>query len=635
MWTCPARLLLAPTALALALLAGAPAASAHHSLDGTLQGIHADYFDAGSSITGWQLDTGASTLDVLPTTLPALSPEGNQVSLDDKDPGAGVAGPVTAAAPQAAPALGGRKTAVIAFNFATGPTNHPWTVPQIRSSIFTAANSTSAFFKEETYNQLWLTGKAGNTDGDVYGWYTLPTTPTGCPDPEPEHPEWTSAYLQWANLAKTLAQADGFNADDYQHVMYVFPSGTDCKWAGLAYLPGTQSWINGDLSVRVTGHELGHNLGLHHAGSWNCLGFGNQMVPISDNCTLSEYNDPFDVMGAWGSRHSSGWHLQQLGTLQPSNVETVSASGTYSMTSALDSTSATTTLRVPSRYSATGGVKAWYYLEIRKPSGAFENFLATDPVAKGVSIRLNDDPSRLTQSRLIDMRPSNGAADGALLPGETFNDGQLSIRTISAVSGSATVDVQLGAGPLDQQAPLTPTGLSGAVSNGDVHLFWTGSADNVAVASYAVYRDGSQIGSASGTTLNDTTVLPGQHVYTVYAQDGAGNRSSASDPYVVSVRASKTSKLKSGSTDRTGPKLRLLRHRLRGGRVLFTAKASDRAGVARVELRIDGHRVRARRAGKLSYRWRGRPGWHRVGVIAYDRRGNRSTYLLKLRVPSA
>ena len=67
--------------MALALLAGAPVASAHHTLDGTLQGIHADYFDAGSSITDWQLDTGASTLDVLPTTLPALNPQANQVAL--------------------------------------------------------------------------------------------------------------------------------------------------------------------------------------------------------------------------------------------------------------------------------------------------------------------------------------------------------------------------------------------------------------------------------------------------------------------------------------------------------------------------------------------------------------------------
>ena len=80
--------------------------------------------------------------------------------------------------------------------------------------------------------------------------------------------------------------------------------------------------------------------------------------------------------------------------------------------------------------------------------------------------------------------------------------------------------------------------------------------------------------------------------------------------------------------------LRLLRRRLRGGRLRLTAKARDRAGIARVELRIDGRRVRARRASRVSYRWRLRPGRHRIVVVAYDKRGNRATYQLNLRVPA-
>ena len=86
--------------------------------------MHADYFDEGSSTTDWRLDTGPQTLDVLPTTLPALSAEHDNVALTDQDPGAGVAGPVKAASAQATPALGGRKLAVIAFKFASDP-RHP------------------------------------------------------------------------------------------------------------------------------------------------------------------------------------------------------------------------------------------------------------------------------------------------------------------------------------------------------------------------------------------------------------------------------------------------------------------------------------------------------------------------------
>ena len=101
--------------------------------------------------------------------------------------------------------------------------------------------------------------RAGNLANlAAYGWYTLATPTTAC------------NYPTWASLAKTAAAVNGFNAANYDHVIYLFPAQSSCGWAGLAYMPGKDSWVNGELSVRVTAHELGHNLGLNHAGSWDC-----------------------------------------------------------------------------------------------------------------------------------------------------------------------------------------------------------------------------------------------------------------------------------------------------------------------------------------------------------------------------
>ncbi len=623
MWTFPARALLALAASLLALLAVAAPAGAHHTIEGTLQGVHADYFDAGASVTDWRLDTGSRTIDVLPTRLPSLSPGADRVAVDDKDPGAGVVGPVTAAAPQAAPALGGRTTAVIAFNFATD-LRTPWTPAQIRSSVFEAGNSTSAFFREETNNQLWLAGKAGNLDGDVFGWFTLPVLPAGC------------NYLQWADLAMTAAMTAGFDPTGYQHIMYLFPAQSSCAWAGLAYMPGTESWINGELSVRVTGHELSHNLGLHHAGAWLCTGASGQPVSISGACSLQEYNDPFDVMGSAGSRHSHAWNLQRLGVLQPENVQTVSTSGTYSMTSnPIAPVTGPTTLRIPRTRNSSGVVEDWYYLEIRKPGGVFDNFGANDFVVKGVSIRVDDDPSRTTRSRLVDTHPGGTIYDAALQPGETFSDGTISVTTVSAGSGAASVAVNLSAPPLDQQAPAAPVSLSHAFTGARLRLSWSSGGDNVGVTSYPVYRDGVEIGSSTSTSYEDLTVLPGEHVYTVYAQDAAGNRSPASAPHTVNVPSARVSSLRTGQADRTAPRVRLVRRRLPGGRIRLTAKARDSGGIARLELRIDGRKVLARRYSRVSYRWRLRPGRHRVVALAFDRSGNRGTYRLHLRIPRA
>jgi hypothetical protein len=602
----------------------APAASAHDVVEGELQGVHADYFDRDTSTTHWQLGTTHGAIGVLPTTLPALTQDDNEVALTDEDPGSGVAGPVKSVGPLASPVLGAHKVAVIAVNFLTDPTDKPWTTTQIGAAIFGTGASANTFFKEESYNQLSLTGKVhtGAGQGDVYGWYTLPIAPATCD------------YSTWATLAKSAAQAGGFNASGYQHIMYVFPEQSVCGWAGLAYMPGTESWINGDLTVRVTAHELGHNLGLNHAGSWFCTGASGQSVTISSNCSLSEYNDPYDVMGALGERHNSGWHLQQLGVLQPSNVETVTTSGDYTLTSALTQTVNPTTIRIPRTYAADNSVQDWYYIEGRKSGPVFDNFVSTDWAVKGVSIRVADDPSQLTRSRLLDTNPGGSIYDAPLQPGETFNDGRIAITTLSANLGTASVSINMSAPPLDQQPPSTPTGLSHVLLTKGLRLSWNPSGDNVGVRSYTVDRDGFAMATTGARSFDDTTVTAGRHVYTVYAQDAAHNQSPASAPHVVDVpvQGATAPRRTSRKADRTAPRVRLSRKRLHRHVLLLTARVRDGSGIARVELRIDGHKVRAGRKAKLSYRWHQRRGRHRVVVLAYDKHGNRAKYTLSYRV---
>jgi chitodextrinase len=87
--------------------------------------------------------------------------------------------------------------------------------------------------------------------------------------------------------------------------------------------------------------------------------------------------------------------------------------------------------------------------------------------------------------------------------------------------------------------PTVPTGLSANVTSPtQVDLSWNPSTDNIGVAGYTVYRDGTSIATVDGSTLiySDTSVLSGiTYSYTVDAFDGGGNHSAASDPAVVTT----------------------------------------------------------------------------------------------------
>ena len=82
----------------------------------------------------------------------------------------------------------------------------------------------------------------------------------------------------------------------------------------------------------------------------------------------------------------------------------------------------------------------------------------------------------------------------------------------------------------DSQAPTTPTNLTATpLSTTQIDLSWTASSDDVGVAGYTIYRDGSEIGTSPTASFSDTGLTPSTtYSYTVKAVDAASNLSEAS-----------------------------------------------------------------------------------------------------------
>ena len=620
--------------------------SPDHTFRGTLEVGHGDDFSHGTQRRTYTLVQGRRRRTLIPTGGQRIRRRA-RVVVSGRRVGGRIVGKVRRSSPlprvaSHVPAAGPRKTLVIMFNFASD-TRERWTVEQVRERVFTDPDSTAAFYREQSHGRTEFIGKV-RPDGDVHGWYTIDASPSVCD------------VNVWTPQARQAARDAGIDLSGYNHTIYVFPGQASCAWAGLGDLGdvgGGWSWLNGDISVPVVAHELGHNLGLHHASSYSCTRTDGTAIAISDTCTVNEYGDPFDVMGGYGSRHSHGWHLQRLGYLGAGNVRTVTVSGTYAIRSAIAPSDDIQLLRIPRTRSADGTVLDYYYLDFRSSGGVFDDFHPTAPIVQGVSLRVNPEPGVTTQSWLLDTTPGSGGFfhDSALAVGRTFMDGSVTVTTTALSGDTATVQVTVP----DIEAPTAPTGLSAALEPSRVRLAWDASTDDVGVTRYAVYRNGAQIGSASDTSYEEPTPAPGNHLYEVAAEDAASNRSARSavtasvpmpseptaptpSEFAVPTPSQPVAPMPSpGETEqpplpalgRTSPAVRLRvvrRGKRRSTRLLISARARGDVAVTRIELRIDGVRRKTVRGSSLSFSWparRIRRGPHRIMIRAYDMSGNK------------
>jgi chitodextrinase len=600
------RRVLSPAAALLSLVLVVPgiASAAPTNFTGRLIMAHGDDFGITPGSSGQRhstLDYRLITADgELRLAFVGGAPEGfmngAQVSVEGLRTGSTVAvsgpsgGQVLAPAPAAA--TGSRKIALVLVNFTTN-TTQPWTPSQAAGTLFSNPTSVANYFTEESYGTLSVTG-------DVFGFYTINFDTTGC------------NFTDLATKAKAAAAAASVDLSTYTNIQYAFPWVAACGWAGLAYLPGTESWINNYLQLSVSAHELSHNFGVHHASTLNCTESGVRvsLSATASNCTASEYGDPFSVMGN-GSKHTHSQQLATLGWATGSALETVTAAGDYPLGAADDPASAIKAIRV------ARGDGTYLYLELREPWGTFDTFSTTDPAVNGVSIRIANDWTTIIQSRLIDTTPGTATfSDAPLAVGANFTD-PLSTASFTAVSiGSGSAVVHISWGP-DSAAPSTPGSLAGSVvGSTDAHLSWTASTDNVGVAGYRVSRDGNLLVTVTGTTYDDSGLSAGTtYAYAVAAFDATGNTSAAATksvyvPIPDTVAPSAPTNLRTTS--------------LTKAKATFAWNAStDNVGVAGYRIYRNG----ALAATTTALTWS--DGRQRVSVtyyvIAFDAAGNPST----------
>ena len=613
-------------------------AGAETAYPGKLDIRHTDDFRHSESSTRYTLrQTADKRFVVRPQTAPNV-PSGSRVIVRGKRRGRVINGNIKArpGVKAAAAPLGDYKVAVLLFNFADDPTNEPWTPAQVEDRFFNASNSVNTFYKEQSWNQVSLSGA-------VYGWYHLSIPGTGCNE---------DAY---AAAAETAATTAGVPLGSYDSVAYVFPDQYDCNWAGLAELPGDQLWLNGDISVRVASHELGHNMGVHHAASLRCTS-GGVAVPISSSCTMNEYGDPFSSMGTSSRRHA-GWHLQQLGYMQPANVQSVTTAGTYTLNTTATQSSGVQLLKIPR--TPAGSPAEYYYLDLRAPSGVFDNFGGNDAAVKGVTVRIGNGPTTRLQSKLIDTTPGTPSyLDAPLQPGQTFSDGNVSITTVAVAGGAATVNVAWGGPPPDAEAPSAPVITSATHYGSYVDLAWNASSDNVGVAGYKVKRNGQTVATTTATSYRDLSINPSiDYLYCVEAFDAAGNSRASSYCWTPAryvpptttqppTGGSPTTQPPTGTggggsttpPDLDPPAIKVVAPG-RGAKLrrkaTIRASASDRVGVDVIEFWVDNVRLATRTGGSLNLRWnlkRVRRGKHKVTILARDKAGNTTKRSVTVRV---
>lgn len=469
----------------------------------------------------------------------------------------------------------------------------------VASYMFAETNSVARYFLDNTRGKTTFNGDVGN-DG-AYDIHDVSINASAAAD---------CNYSSWGSLADQQAQSIGLSLSLYRHVMYILPSNTNCGWLGLASLGGSRSWIKGG-SQGVLAHELGHNLGMHHAST----------DPENDGTINSEYGDQSCVMGSAYWRFLNAPHMTQLGTFSafPNQVVNVTT-GTYQLSSLSADPETAPHPQVLRIQKGTGS--EYYYFSLRTPFSYDATLSST--YTRGVSVH------RFVGGRSYYIK--------TLAPDESFEDSTNGIvvtaQSFSSDMQSIGVSVGVVCGSSAPTLTLSPSQVFG-IPNSNTQVTWTlRNNDN----SYCAATNFSLAGSSAdglsvGVSSSSVSLAPGASVSGNLSLSTANSSGSysfslvASDSDGVSPDHINVSANGSFTIDLTAPSsvsnLSASIARSNNVNLTWSAASDSGSGVASYEVLRNGVRIGS--STYAGYTDSGLSvGTYVYTVVSVDRSGNRS-----------
>jgi hypothetical protein len=432
-------------------------------------------------------------------------------------------------------ALGEQRQLVMLFNFQDQPTNRPWTASNIQDLFL---NQVNGYWQNVSYGQTWVTA-------DFTGWYTIPVNSTDC-----------SANLTQA--ADDGARALGYDPNNYSHLIYIFPSCGCRSQSGTTYVSSNpqgyyKTWVYlcGMATFRTATHEFGHSLGFAHANSLNCSG-----VTIGSNCSVLEYGDYYDVMGAYSNTCVSSAYYRDLAGWSGARLLTVTSDGLYTISPIENTDNGLKSLRIPVQSDASTSSVTYYYIEYRQPVG-YDSYLSNyQSIINGVLVHKGEivDGYHVSSGSLIlDMTPTVTGRNESLLAGQSFYDPNigLTVTLVSVDSLGATVSVRFGTSTCVKSPPtvqLVPVSSQPAAPGAPVTYNATITNNNSAGCSAATFNLQAGVPSGWSASLGSSTlsISPGSSVTT--SLQVLSPSTAASGNYPISVSAANSADSSNSAT---------------------------------------------------------------------------------------